>query len=295
MTLSPRFGEDAGVQPVDTSPALERRRAIAERVAVAYRANPHVAGVLLAGSVARRLADELSDIEIDVYWTQPPTDWERRAAVEGAGWTRVYDEVDEHEWADGYVIDGIKVDTGGFLTSTIEGYLDAALEQADTEQELQVRITALLHGQPLHGHELIGAWRDRCTAYPEPLALAMVSQGLELRPRERLEMLVARDDLFLLHRDLVDNVQGVLDALFGINRVFVPHPFHKWLAWEASLLEKKPEDLVGRIRRLLVAPPAEAMELVCALAEDTFDLAERHVPAYDVATARAEFEFRRAT
>jgi hypothetical protein len=283
------------MEPVYNSRAVERRRAIAERAAMAYRANPHVAGVLLAGSVARGLADDLSDIEIDVYWTQAPTDEERRAAVEGAGWTRVYDEVDEHEWADGYLIDGIKVDTGGFLTSTIEGYLDAALEQADTEPELQVRITALLHGKPLHGDELIDAWRDRCAAYPEILALAMVQQGLELRTRERLEMLVARDDVLLLHRDLVDNVQGLLDALFGINRVFVPHPFHKWLVWEASLLAAKPADLVARIRRLLVASPGEAMELVCALAEDTFDLAERHVPAYDVATARAEFEFRRAT
>ena len=283
------------MEPVHDAPAVVRRRAIAERAAVAYRANPHVAGVLLAGSVARGLADDLSDIEIDVYWTQPPTDEERRAAVEGVGWSRVYDEVDEHEWADGYLIDGIKVDTGGFLTTTIEAYLDAALEHADTEPELQVRITALLHGRPLHGDELIGAWRDRCTTYPEPLALAMVQDGLELRPRERLEMLVARDDPLLLHRDLVDNVQGVLDALFGINRVFVPHPFHKWLDWEASLLPTKPDDLVGRIRRLLVSPPGEAMELVCALAEETFDLAERLVPAYDAAGARAAFEFRRAT
>jgi len=158
-----------------------------------------------------------------------------------------------------------------------------------------VRITALLHGRPLHGDELIGVWRDRCATYPEPLALAMVQEGLELRPRERLEMLVARDDPLLLHRDLVDNVQGVLDALFGINRVFVPHPFHKWLDWEASLLPTKPDDLVGRIRRLLVSPPGEAMGLVCALAEETFDLAERLVPAYDAAGARAAFEFRRAT
>jgi predicted nucleotidyltransferase len=283
------------MEPVHDAPAVERRRAIAERAAVAYRSNPHVAGVLLAGSVARGLADDLSDIEIDVYWTQPPTDEERRAAVEGVGWSRVYDEVDEHEWADGYLIDGIKVDTGGFLTTTIAAYLDAALEHADTEPELQVRITALLHGRPLHGDELIGTWRDRCTTYPEPLALAMVQEGLQLRPRERLEMLVARDDPLLLHRDLVDNVQGVLDALFGINRVFVPHPFHKWLDWEATLLPTKPDGLVVRIRRLLVSPPGEGMELVCALAEETFDLAERLVPAYDAASARTAFEFRRAT
>jgi len=283
------------MRPDHDAPAVLRRVAIAERAAVAYRANPHVAGVLLAGSVPRGLADDLSDIEIDVYWTQPPTDDERRAAVEGAGWSRVYDEVDEHEWADGYLIDGIKVDTGGFLTSTIDEYLDAALHRADTEPELQVRITALRDGRTLHGDDLVNGWRDRCATYPEALALAMVQQGLDLRTRERLEMLVARDDPFLLHRDLVDDVQGVLDALFGINRVYAPHPFHKWLEWEATLLPVKPDDLVGRIRRLLVAPAAEAIDLVSALVDDTFDLAEQHVPAYDVDTARAEFDFRRTT
>ncbi|HEY5854200.1 MAG TPA: hypothetical protein VIW24_09160 [Aldersonia sp.] len=207
----------------------------------------------------------------------------------------MYADEDEHEWADGYLIDGVKVDTGGFLTSTIDDYLDAALDRADMEPELQVRITALLHGQPLHGAELIDAWRDRCSAYPNSLAHAMVANGLDLRPRGRLEMLVARGDVLLLHRDLVDDVQGVLDALFGLNHVFVPHPFHKWLEWEATLLPVKPAELVPRIRRLLVAPPREAVQEVCALVEETFDQVVLHLPEFAVEPLRTAFEFRRAT
>ena len=277
-----------------SSEAIAQRRAIAVRAATAYAAHPEVAGVLLAGSVARGLADHLSDIELDVYWRRPPSDEERAAAVEGAGWERVYAEEDEHEWADGYMIDGVKVDTGSFLTSTIDEYLEAALVHADTEPELQVRITALLHGQPLHGENLIVGWRDRCATYPTPLASAMVAKGLDLRPRERLEMLVARDDLLLLHRDLVDNVQGVLDALFGLNRVFVPHPWHKWLAWEATLLAVKPDDLVERIRRLLAAAPPEAVAELCALVEETFDLVAAELPSFALARVRTAFEFQRA-
>src|SRR5690348_8691674 len=107
-------------------PAVARRLALAEQAASAYVANPHVAAVLVAGSVGRGLADEHSDIELDVYWAEPPTPEERSAAVEGAGRERVYDVVDELEWADGYLVDGVKVDTSGFLTSTIDGHLDAA-------------------------------------------------------------------------------------------------------------------------------------------------------------------------
>jgi predicted nucleotidyltransferase len=273
--------------------AIRRRRAIAARAAERYAANPAVAAVLLAGSVARGLADELSDIELDVYWRRPPTDAERTAAVEGAGWERVYAEVDRFEWADGYRIDGVKIDTSGFLCSTIDRYLGAALERGDAEPELQVRITALLQGEPLAGRAVIDEWRARCEPYPTALALAMVARGLALRPRERLDMLVARDDVLLLHRDLTDNLQGLMDALFGLNRVFAPHPFHKWLDWEASLLPFKPDDLVARIRGLLVAPPRQAVDELSALAEETFDLVARHLPQFAVAAAREAFAFRR--
>lgn len=280
---------------VGTSSPVDRCVAIARRAAAAYASNPHVAAVLLAGSVARGLADEHSDIELDVYWVSAPTEDERIAAVEGAGWTRVYAGVDEVEWADGYAIDGVKIDTGGFLTSTIDGYLEAALGQADTEPELQVRITALLQGQALHGADVIDAWRDRCADYPPTLGLAMVSKGLELWPRHRLTMLADRDDVLLLHQDLVDNVQHMLDALFGLNHMYVPHPFHKWLSWEVGLLPLVPVNLVARIHRLLGASPVEAVEQVCALAEETFDLVEKALPGFDIGAARAGFGDDRVT
>jgi predicted nucleotidyltransferase len=250
--------------------AIERRRAIARRAAEQYAANPAVAAVLLAGSVARGLADDFSDIELDIYWRRAPTEVERVAAAAGAGWEPIRAEKDEHEWADSYRIDGVKLDASSFLTSTIDGYLSAVLLHADTEPELQVRVTT-------------------------SLALAMVAKGLALRPRERLEMLVARDDVLVLHRDLVDNLQGLLDALFGLNRMFTPHPFHKWLEWEATLIPLKPPDLVRRIRGLLCASPREAVDQVSALAEETFDLVAAHLPEFQIAPVREAFAFRRTT
>ena len=271
---------------------VQRRIAIARKAVEAYRRNDKVAAALIAGSVARGRADALSDIELDVYWSAPPTVQDREAAIEGAGWTRVYAEEDELEWADGMSVDGVKIDVSGFLTSTIDDYIDRALA-GDTDAELQVRVTALRDGIPLHGEAVIDAWRRRCAAYPEGLAVALVLQGLDMRSRERLEMLADRDDVFLLHRDIVDDVQGVLDALFGINRVWMPHPFHKWLDWEAGLLAHRPDRLVERIRSLLVAPPHEAVATLVGLVEDTYALATEHVPGADVTALREAFELRR--
>ncbi|MGN6751101.1 MAG: hypothetical protein ACTHJJ_00940, partial [Intrasporangium sp.] len=99
--------------------------------------------------------------------------------------------------------------------------------------------------------------------------------------------------VFLLHRDLVDGVQGVLDALFGLNRVWMPHPFHKWLDWEATLLPHRPEHLVERIRALLVAPPAEAARTMGSLVDDAYGLAREHVPTADLEPLWEVFELRR--
>jgi len=225
---------------------VARRRELAKIVAPAYAANPKVAAVLLAGSVARGLADQFSDIEIDIYWDAPPTEADRQAPIERFGWQPVYSVVDENEWADGFLIEGVKVDTSQFLVSTIERYLRDAIEGADTEPEYQVRITALQHGQPLHGAELIERWRARAAAYPEALARAMVSEHLAFPPRELLEMFAERDNTLMLHRALVDIAQRILDVLTALNRLYLAHPYHKWLEWEDDILIELGYDLVRR-------------------------------------------------
>jgi hypothetical protein len=272
---------------------IARRRALAEVVAPAYAANPKVAGVLLAGSVARGLADEFSDIEVDVYWHAPPTDADLSAPIEQAGWPIVYRHVDENEWADGFLIGGVKVDTSQFLVSTIDRWLDDALLRADTEPECQVRITALRHGQPLYGADLIERWRARTDPYPEALAHAMVAQHLEFRPRYLMEMLAARNDVLMLHRCLVEVEQLIMDVLMGVNRVYAPHPYHKWLDWEIGQLKHTPPDLNRRLRWILTAEPRAAVDQLHQLIEETLELVERHLPAFDTSAARAVFDERR--
>jgi predicted nucleotidyltransferase len=272
---------------------IARRRRLVKIVAPAYAANPKVAGVLLAGSVARGIADQFSDIEIDIYWHTPPTDEDRTAPIERAGWGIVYRHVDENEWADGILIEGVKVDTSQFLVSTIERYLDDALVRADIEPEYQVRITAIQHGRPLYGAELIERWRARVASYPEALAQAMLAEYCTFRPRYLLEMLAERDDVLLLHQDLVAAEQQILSVLMGVNRVYAPHPFHKWLDWEIGQLAIAPPDLNRRMRQILRAEPRAAVGQLHQLIEETFALIEQHLPSFDTSAARAVYEERR--
>jgi predicted nucleotidyltransferase len=59
------------------------RFALAERIGAAYASTDNARVVMIAGSVGRGSEDRYSDIEIDVYYAEPPTEAERVAAVEG--------------------------------------------------------------------------------------------------------------------------------------------------------------------------------------------------------------------
>ena len=272
---------------------VAKRRALAESVAPAYAANPKVAGVLLAGSVARGIADQFSDIEIDIFWHTPPADEDLLAPIERCGWELLYRHVDQNEWADGFFIEGIKVDTSQFLVSTIDGWLDDVVERGDIEPEYQVRITAIQHGRPLHGMELIERWRATTAVYPRTLAHAMVAECRSFRPRYLLEMLAARDNVLVLHQDLVAAEQLILSVLMGVNRMYAPHPYHKWLDWEVGQLTIAPPDLNRRLRHILRAEPHAAVDQLAQLIEETFALIERHMPEFDTSAARAVFDERR--
>lgn len=269
--------------------ALAKRQALAEQIAKAYAANPKVSAVLLAGSVARGTADAFSDIEVDIYWHDPPTAEDRQAPIATLGATPVYSEVDENEWADGIALDGVKTDTSQFLVSTIDRYITDVLERADLEVEKQIRITAFQQGKALSGVKQIEAWRAQAVAYPDALQYASLQEYFDIRPRYLLDMIAARDDVLFLHFALNGLLQRLMSSLYAINRLYLTHPYHKWLHWEISRMTYTPPDLEQRIRDILRAAPQPAVDAAHILIEDMLALVEQHVPAYDTSAARRTF------
>ncbi|HET8850941.1 MAG TPA: nucleotidyltransferase domain-containing protein [Ktedonobacteraceae bacterium] len=57
------------------------REALAQQIASHARANPKVAALVVEGSVARGYADGFSDLDLAVFWAEPPTAKERRDIV----------------------------------------------------------------------------------------------------------------------------------------------------------------------------------------------------------------------
>lgn len=87
--------------------ASKWRYSYAQKLSPIYASNQNVAAVLVGGSTARGLADRFSDIELGVFWHQPPTEAERRAAaakIDG-DLIRFYPyDPDEEVWCDDYML-----------------------------------------------------------------------------------------------------------------------------------------------------------------------------------------------
>ncbi|MBV9282371.1 MAG: hypothetical protein JOZ41_20000 [Chloroflexi bacterium] len=271
------------------------RLELGRRIGMGYAANPKARVVMIAGSTGRGAADRYSDLEIDVYWSEPPTDEERRAAAEAGGGTLLdLWPYEEDEWAEEIDVGGFHIGTSTFLVETMERYLTEVLDRYSTEPLPQIRLSSLLHARTLTGEDLVERWRARASAYPPELARAVVRQNLTFQGFGYGEdMLVARDDPIALHDVISGVARQILGALLGLNGVYLPNPSFKGMDALIAELRLTPPDLASRLRGALRLPPARGVEELHALIDDVFDLVDRHLPDVDTDPYRSQMRRRR--
>jgi hypothetical protein len=318
--------------PVAANPHAAWRLALALPMARLYATHPKMAAVVVAGSVGSGWADRYSDVEIHTFWREGPTDDERRALAREAG--AVKHELwpyEDDEWSDelhvpvpeslaaaptgaqaeaaaeaaAAAVAGataaatgrrtLQVGFSQFLVETIESWIEEAVGRCEVSIDHQLQIAGVLQSIPVSGHALIGRWRARAAVYPEGLRRAMALAHLPFNGRwYGVEMLAARDDALMLYEIAHDVCRQVMGVLHGLNRTYVANPHYKWLEETASGFAVAPPDLANRLRRVFRAPPAEGMETLQRLCEETLDLVERELPDVDVAPYWRRLRNRRA-
>ena len=280
------------------------RLTLVQQVADVYAGNPQVAAVLVGGSTARGQADRYSDIELGVFWHQPPSDSDRQLAADQVDGDLVrlypYDPAEE-VWCDDYMLgraqadqpkSGVLVEVVHSTTATVDRTFDAVLQEHSPDIVKHNVIAGIVDAVPIHGAEHIREWQARAAQYPEELAVAVVNRHAQIDHFWRWEMWHARsDNLMMLYQSFAEVQQQLLHVLLGINRVY--YFGFKWLDVVDRRLQHKPADLVHRLRRVYVGAPAECARELAALVEETYDLVEQQLPAVDVARLRAIFRYRR--
>lgn len=271
--------------------ALELRKELAWRISQSFAKNPKAKVVMIAGSVGRGQADAYSDIEIDVYWSHPPSEEERRVAIEdsGASLLSLY-PFEQDEWSEEAEIARVRVQTSTFLVVTMEGYLSEVIEHYSTNSLAQIRIAAVQQGVPVVGVEMVEKWRDKAARYPVQLSLAMVKENLDLAGLLAAAHMLAERNDFIAYYKVVDKiVERILGILLGLNQLYLPNPSFKWVENLVNqMVLCSPNNLLSRLQRIYKGSPQAGVVGLTSVVEDTFKLVESHFPEIDVSVYRVK-------
>jgi len=275
--------------------ASQWRFALGQQIGKAYAANPKAKVVMVAGSTGRGTADRYSDLEIDVYWSEPPSEAERRVAAEGGGGVLLDLSVyEEDEWAEDISVGGFHVGTSTFLVETMERYLTEVIVECSTASLPQIRLYSVQHAIPLVGTDLVERWRTRAAVYPIALVHAMLRENLAFEGFGYAEeMFAVRDDVLMLYDIFCRVEHQVLGVLLGLNRLYLPNPSFKSMNELIAEMHLTPPDLSTRLKQVFRLPSQEGVRHLHSVIEDVFVLVETHVPEFDVRTYRERVRQRR--
>jgi len=272
-------------QPTEASLQL---RALAREVADACIAELAPRAVLLTGSAAEGLSDRRSDLDVIVYHDALPPE----AAIDvvrerlGGGELSVLGPWDGESYAQSYPLRGVECQVGHTTVAQMERELDQVLVELDVDSPLQKAFDGVVLGMPLHGEDLLLAWKARLAEYPDPLRRAMVERHLRIPPMWVADdRMASRDATIFRHQMLVQAALNLLAVLAGLNRVYFSSFQFKRMHAFAARLPLAPPNVADRLERLFENPHRAGPGLEALLVE-TLALVERELPDLDTTPAR---------
>ena len=275
-----------------------RRLALAQQLTPYYCADPKVAAVVVAGSVALGYADRFSDLDLAVFWSLTPTEKERGAIIKRAGGRHaqlVPFLEGEACGMDTYEVDGIAIDVQHMDEEATRRILTYVLDRFDPSLSKQRHLAILLSALPLADPSaVLTDWQSRAQVYPRELSVAMVRAYLLFPPAWEQEQLAERSELLALYEALCTAQKQMLLVLMGLNHLY--YPGWRWVERLMAQMRIAPPRLAARCKQLFgivsIDPLASVYQLH-DLIEETFRLVQTHLSECDTTQARALFQERR--
>jgi hypothetical protein len=287
------------------------RLALAQKIAPIYAAIPPIQAVILSGSLAHRTDDAFSDIDLACFWERPPSEDDRRAALNILSfllpvpthcdrWRAISildDSASGRLWEEAVYIGeeagrGLKIDISHRTLAGMERILDEVLIHHTTRRHHLVTLHAIQRGYILHGLKVVTGWQKRAAAYPRPLAHKIIRQKMpRLEGLHQAHIHLHRADWLPFYRAITDAQEGLLDMLLALNEIY--RPMHKRIDRLCEPMDIRPPDLAPRLTGLFHQPPAEALAEIDTLTLDTLSLVDEHLPEIDTTPARDYLSTRR--
>lgn len=266
------------------SAATETRLALAHRLAPFYDL-PEVAAVAVSGSTARGLADDHSDLELGVYWHEPPTEAARARISEalGAQVRRRFTRPEVWFGVDNLTLDGFQVDIAMNTVRAIDETLRRSVDEADPGLEGHQLVAMLRELRPLSGVDQVRSWQGRIT-YSEALRDAMLERHLQITPAAGLRLDVARGDRFRVAERVVAWVRALTIGLFALDRTWFVG--FKAARHRLHALQHRPDRLEERLAACFSEDLGVVEEAAIGLMGEVLARAGRDAGRFTAGTAR---------
>jgi predicted nucleotidyltransferase len=263
--------------------ALERLRALADRLAASYTTHAGPRAILLVGSAATGNADAYSDLDLLLYYDEVPLEEVFAAARRDVEAERFSGT----RWPDGagyserYYVGGIPCQVGHISVAAVEREL-AKLRKLDLDEMLPKIVSGLHEGLPLHGREVIERWRRRAR-YSERLQRAMIERHWRFFPwwyfQERLR---TRDATIWRYEVLVQSAYNLVGVLAALNRVYFSTFEFKRAGKLLARLKIAPPNLAPRLDALFDSDELASTAELERLVAETRDLVAERFPDLDL-------------
>jgi len=260
-------------------PALEKRRALADRVVAHLAAHTELKATLLTGSVAQGTCDDRSDIDLLNYYETLPerSAFDRLLGELGAQLGRELSPPGAAEFVAGYQIEGVELQTGAQLTRTLEASIDR-IAAGEVNWAGAKEAMGLQEGIALHGADLVSSWQARLS-YPEELRRREIEANLGFFPIWALgEYLSTRDAALFERQMLLDGAFRVVAVLSALNGLYFSTFQFKRTQSHVARMGLKPERLAERLNLVADAPAPEAGDELRRLVEETKALVKAELP-----------------
>jgi len=266
--------------------ATEHVRGLGRRVTAAALELGPLRGALLAGSGARGDADFYSDVDLLLYVDELPPEDRLDRLREAVGGGRLIPIAPPHLVQ--FDIGGVAVQVGYTTVTELEEELDKLLVRLeDVHGPSQKLLSGLLEGLPLHGEELLAAWRARVADYPEALRRTAIEQHWRFFPLWWYGEAMRTRDAELWRLDmLLEGAFNLLAVLAGLNRVYFARFELKRLRGLVAKFTLAPPRLAERLEGLFALPAAEAADELARLVAETRELVLRELPDLELPLRR---------
>ena len=269
-------GAHEGLPPGATA-ASRQRIGVAHRLA---RACPTALGeeIAVTGSVALGVADDDSDLELNLWTEALPSVAARGDWIERVGGTEA--QIAPEPWSDGslnatFRYGDVWVEAGWMTRDALDETLRAILA-AEVLGHARLQLAWVVErAVPVRTAGALAAWQGRLTAYPEALVERLIETNTRVfqlphAMRGRWTYCRRVQPLALTER-LTWETYNVLRVLFALNRRWEPD--FKWLRLVTGDLATAPERLAERIEEVFTAPVLEQrVRTSLALIRDTLAL-----------------------